>query len=173
MIMPRGQQLLLPVNPPSVVLAVVIGMLTKRSCSALPSFCIHASYSLSKSMRSGDCSSPKSELVTLLDSETIIPAKYFPSYLCQPVLVTVPGAATAAPKSGWKPRPAQFSKTVTTKDLAIRMSDGTVLRAHHVGFVAVDENFCRQTPRIVVRSHDESVGTGTQQSNAVPRADCG
>lgn len=52
------------------------------------------------------------------------------------VLVTAPGA-TATPvavttpsvvKSGWKPRPAQFTKTVTTKDIAIRMSDGVVLR---------------------------------------------
>ena len=37
--------------------------------------------------------------------------------------------ATAASTTTWTPRPAQFPKTVTTKDIPIRMSDGTVLRA--------------------------------------------
>lgn len=37
-----------------------------------------------------------------------------------------PAGATA---TGWKPRPEQYSETVTTKDLAISMSDGVKLRA--------------------------------------------
>ncbi|MDN5745596.1 MAG: CocE/NonD family hydrolase [Nocardioidaceae bacterium] len=37
-------------------------------------------------------------------------------------------AAKAAP-STWKPRPAQYDATVTTKDIAITMDDGVVLRA--------------------------------------------
>lgn len=36
--------------------------------------------------------------------------------------------AAAAPGTGWKPRPAQWHKTVTHKDLAIPMSDGKILR---------------------------------------------
>lgn len=38
------------------------------------------------------------------------------------------GIAPASAASGWKPRPEQYAKTVATKDLAIPMSDGTVLR---------------------------------------------
>lgn len=80
---PTGSKLLLPVRPPSAVLAVVIGMSTKISSRIFASSeFIHASYSRSSSMRSGDCSSPKSAFVVLLASDTIIPAKYFPSYLC-------------------------------------------------------------------------------------------
>lgn len=44
-----------------------------------------------------------------------------------PVAATA-SAATSAPKSGWKARPEQYPGTTTVKDLAIPMSDGTVLR---------------------------------------------
>lgn len=37
-------------------------------------------------------------------------------------------AATAAQANGWKPRPEQYRKTVTRRDLRIRMNDGVVLR---------------------------------------------
>ena len=37
-------------------------------------------------------------------------------------------AAPAARAAGWKPRPEQYSRTVTTTDLPIRMDDGVVLR---------------------------------------------
>ncbi len=36
--------------------------------------------------------------------------------------------ATAAQANGWKPRPEQYRKTVTRRDLRIRMNDGVVLR---------------------------------------------
>ena len=38
-------------------------------------------------------------------------------------------AAAPAQADGWKPRPEQYSKTVSRKDLKIRMNDGVVLRA--------------------------------------------
>ena len=38
------------------------------------------------------------------------------------------GIAPASAAGSWKPRPEQYAKTVATKDLAIPMSDGTVLR---------------------------------------------
>jgi len=43
------------------------------------------------------------------------------------VLLTIPGTAHAAP--AWTPRAEDYSDTVTTKDIAIPMDDGTVLRA--------------------------------------------
>src|SRR3954452_9068777 len=50
-----------------------------------------------------------------------------------PIALAHPAQAAAAPKAAttatWKPRPEQYSKTVTTKDLAIPMSDGVKLRA--------------------------------------------
>ena len=46
--------------------------------------------------------------------------------------VPAPAAASAAPPAaaadGWEPRPEQYSKTVTRKDLSIRMNDGVILR---------------------------------------------
>jgi len=38
-------------------------------------------------------------------------------------------AATATTAHTWTPRPAQYPKTVTTTDIPIRMSDGTILKA--------------------------------------------
>lgn len=45
-----------------------------------------------------------------------------------PAALAVPAATPSAVKSGWTPRPEQFPGTVTTKDIAIPMSDGVVLR---------------------------------------------
>ncbi len=46
--------------------------------------------------------------------------------------VPTPAAASAAPSAaaagGWRPRPEQYSKTVTRTDLKIRMNDGVILR---------------------------------------------
>lgn len=42
--------------------------------------------------------------------------------------VRTTAAARPALRSGWTPRPAQYPGTVLERDLAIRMSDGTVLR---------------------------------------------
>lgn len=46
--------------------------------------------------------------------------------------VPAPAAASAAPPTaaagGWRPRPEQYSKTVTRRDLKLRMNDGVVLR---------------------------------------------
>src|ERR1700712_2715938 len=41
---------------------------------------------------------------------------------------TVSTVSPAAGSNAWTPRPAQYASTVTTKDLAIPMSDGVVLR---------------------------------------------
>ena len=38
-----------------------------------------------------------------------------------------------------------------------------------LALVAIDENFRRQTPRIVVRGHDKSVSTRTEQGETVTR----
>ncbi|MGN6780075.1 MAG: CocE/NonD family hydrolase, partial [Marmoricola sp.] len=47
-----------------------------------------------------------------------------------PVAAAAPAATTVPARAGatWKPRPSQYPTTVTQKDLAIPMSDGTVLR---------------------------------------------
>ncbi|WP_433172048.1 CocE/NonD family hydrolase [Actinoallomurus sp. CA-150999] len=58
------------------------------------------------------------------------------SLMLLPVLALVPASVAAvrtqadsAPLAdGWKPRPAQWHNTVTRQDLAIRMSDGKILR---------------------------------------------
>lgn len=39
-----------------------------------------------------------------------------------------PTARQASAAAGWTPRPEQYAKTVTTRDLAIRMDDGVILR---------------------------------------------
>jgi putative CocE/NonD family hydrolase len=44
-------------------------------------------------------------------------------------LTAVPATPAHAATTGWTPRPAQYSKTVTRKDLVIPMSDGLKLRA--------------------------------------------
>ena len=41
---------------------------------------------------------------------------------------TAAAAAPAATATGWTPRPEQYATTVTTRDLAIRMDDGVILR---------------------------------------------
>src|SRR5690349_385274 len=43
-------------------------------------------------------------------------------------LTMLGGVAPASAASAWQPRPEQYANSVTTKDLAIRMSDGTILR---------------------------------------------
>jgi putative CocE/NonD family hydrolase len=50
--------------------------------------------------------------------------------LCGLILVGLaPLPASAAPASGWEPRAEEYPKTVSQKDVPIRMSDGVVLRA--------------------------------------------
>jgi putative CocE/NonD family hydrolase len=48
--------------------------------------------------------------------------------LCGLTLVGL-APASAAPSSGWEPRPEEYPKTVIQRDVKIRMSDGVVLRA--------------------------------------------
>lgn len=45
-----------------------------------------------------------------------------------PAALLVPAGPSAHAATGWTPRPAQYAATVTTRDLAIRMDDGVVLR---------------------------------------------
>ncbi|WP_278258504.1 hypothetical protein [Nocardioides convexus] len=45
-----------------------------------------------------------------------------------PAALLVPAGPSAHAATGWSPRPAQYAATVTTRDLAIRMDDGVVLR---------------------------------------------
>ena len=59
---------------------------------------------------------------------------------------TRPASTIATLSSNWKPRPAQYPGTVTSKDLKIPMSDGTVLRADltlpaNASGAAVDKRF--------------------------------
>ena len=44
------------------------------------------------------------------------------------VFTMTSNVSPASAASAWKPRPEQYASSVTTKDLAIRMSDGTILR---------------------------------------------
>lgn len=45
-----------------------------------------------------------------------------------PAALLVPAGPSAHAATGWTPRPQQYAATVTTRDLAIRMDDGVVLR---------------------------------------------
>lgn len=45
-----------------------------------------------------------------------------------PAALLVPAGPSAHAATGWTPRPEQYAATVTTRDLAIRMDDGVVLR---------------------------------------------
>lgn len=56
-----------------------------------------------------------------------LPATALSADAAPPAAVTT-AAAPVALKSGWHPRPETYSGVVTVKDLAIPMSDGTVLR---------------------------------------------
>lgn len=73
---------------------------------------------------------PAAALVAaVLAAATLVPASDPALAVPAPAAVaaapTVPQAAAA---TGWAPRPAQYAKTVATRDLAIRMDDGVVLR---------------------------------------------
>jgi uncharacterized protein len=58
----------------------------------------------------------------------LVPLAVVAALLVGPSPVVGPGPAQAAPKGAWQPRPEDYPGVVTQKDLAIPMSDGTVLR---------------------------------------------
>jgi hypothetical protein len=61
--------------------------------------------------------------------------------------------------------------TSTSHPLARDQVIPSLALAHNRSLPALDQNLRRQPPRIVIRRHDESVGTGAEQCDAVTRAD--
>ena len=86
-------------------------------------------------------------------------------------------ATAAAPTSAWKPRPEQYPATTTQQDLAIRMSDGTVLRGNLVRPVdAAGRTVTRRLPVVVtITAYNKNVQSqaggllGTDPSYLVKR----
>jgi putative CocE/NonD family hydrolase len=86
------------------------------------------------------------------------------------------GGAASAATAAWKPRPEQYSKTVTEKDVAIPMSDGTILRGDVVRPAdATGKAVAKRFPVIVTitaynKSASSSVGlAGADSSYLVKR----
>ena len=68
-----------------------------------------------------------SVVAAVLTAAVLVPSGPAAPASAAPSVVAAP-AAKAAP-TPWKPRPAQYDATVTTKDIPITMDDGVVLRA--------------------------------------------
>jgi putative CocE/NonD family hydrolase len=77
------------------------------------------------------------------------------------VLAVTPPVDAAPARAGWKPRPAVYPGTVTQKDLAIPMSDGTVLRGDLVLPAKADGTAVgRRLPVIVtITAYNKSSGS--------------
>jgi putative CocE/NonD family hydrolase len=93
------------------------------------------------------------------------------------VAAVPPTAAAAAPVAakagGWTPRPEQYTKTVTRRDLKIRMNDGVVLRGDLILPVRNGKPVRRGLPTIVtVTAYNKTVlgaGAGAVLTGADPR----
>lgn len=93
--------------------------------------------------------------------------------LAAPPAAAAPALPQAAAATGWTPRPEQYAKTVATRDLAIRMDDGVILRGDLVRPATADgKPVATRLPVIVtITAYNKTVlsaGGGAVLSGADP-----
>ncbi len=106
--------------------------------------------------------------VALAPIVLVAPARAASSPGKSPTATPAATSSTTSTSSTWTPRPAQYSSTVTTKDLAIPMSDGVVLRGDLTRPADADGNpVSTKLPVVVtITAYNKSASAGSPLAGA-------